>query len=61
MREWVWRKVGHRMIEITRCPSCGEAVQQSGPCDVCFQAVWLEWKAAQVLGREPREKEPADE
>ena len=42
------------MVEIYRCPSCGELVQQSGPCDVCFQATWLEWKAAQVLGRKPK-------
>ena len=57
---WYWLKVGHKMIEITRCPSCGEAVQETGPCDVCFQACWLEWVARRVLSKDKAE-EPADD
>lgn len=53
-----WVRVGHKMVEISRCPSCGEAVQNSGPCEVCFQAVWLEWLARKAF---LKEKEPADD
>ena len=51
-REWYWLRVGHKLVEIQHCPSCGEAVQQSGPCDVCFQAAWLEWLARKALGND---------
>lgn len=54
---WFWLRVGHKLIEIQRCPSCGEAVQQSGPCDVCFQAVWLEWLARRALSKVEDETE----
>ena len=56
---WYWLRVGHKLVEITLCPSCGVPVQQTGPCDVCFQAVWLEWMARRALS--PSEEEPADE
>lgn len=46
---YYWLKVGHKLVEISRCPSCGEAVQNAGPCEVCFQAVWFDWLARKVL------------
>lgn len=35
--------------DVEKCDQCEAILDHPGYCEMCFQLVWLEWKASQAL------------